>query len=54
VPVVTVVVDEPARIARWFQIVDEVTASAGLVTAELVPAWRATGAGLSVGALRLG
>jgi PII-like signaling protein len=53
VPVVTVVVDEPARVARWFEVVDEVTASVGLVTAELVPAWRATGPGLSVGALRL-
>jgi PII-like signaling protein len=53
VPVVTVVVDAPDRVARWFDVVDEVTASAGLVTAELVPAWRATGPDLEVGALHL-
>jgi PII-like signaling protein len=53
VPVVTVVVDEPARVARWFEVVDEVTASAGLVTAEWVPAWRAAGPSLELGALRL-
>jgi PII-like signaling protein len=38
VPVVTVIVDEPQRIARWFEIVDELTAETGLVTSELVPA----------------
>jgi PII-like signaling protein len=38
VPVVTVVVDAPDRIARWFEIVDELTAETGLVTSELVPA----------------
>jgi PII-like signaling protein len=37
VPVVTVVVDEPPRIARWFEIVDELTAETGLVTSEMVP-----------------
>jgi PII-like signaling protein len=54
VPVVTVVVDEPARVARWFEVVDEVTSDAGLVTAEWVPAWRATGPSMELGALRLG
>jgi PII-like signaling protein len=38
VPVVTVIVDTPDRIARWFEIVDEVTAATGLVTSEMVPA----------------
>jgi PII-like signaling protein len=38
VPVVTIVVDTPEAIARSFQIVDEVTVQAGLVTSEMVPA----------------
>lgn len=40
VPVVTVIVDEPDRLRRWFEIVSEVTATGGLVTSELVPAAR--------------
>jgi PII-like signaling protein len=38
VPVVTVVVDRPDAIARWFPIVEELTAETGLVTSEIVPA----------------
>jgi PII-like signaling protein len=38
VPVTTIVVDTPARIAACFDIVDEVTGRHGLVTSELVPA----------------
>jgi PII-like signaling protein len=38
VPIVTVVVDTPARVAEWFGIVDELTGRVGLVTSELVPA----------------
>jgi PII-like signaling protein len=38
VPVVTIIVDTPARIADSFAIVDELTAEAGLVTSEMVPA----------------
>lgn len=38
VPVVTIIVDSPDRIARSFDIVDELTAKHGLVTSELVPA----------------
>jgi PII-like signaling protein len=38
VPVVTVVVDSPHRIATWFDVIDEITADSGLVTSELVPA----------------
>jgi PII-like signaling protein len=37
-PVVTVIVDIPKRIARSFDIVDELTAEHGLVTSEMVPA----------------
>jgi PII-like signaling protein len=38
VPVVTVIVDTPDRIAQAFEIVDEVTDRSGLVTSEMVPA----------------
>jgi PII-like signaling protein len=41
VPAVTVVVDTPPRIQRWFAIVDELTERTGLVTGEIVPAYRA-------------
>ncbi len=41
VPVLTTVVDRPARIRRWFELVDELTEEAGLVTSELVPAYDA-------------
>lgn len=37
VPVVTVVVDTPAAIRAWYEIVDELTQETGLVTSELVP-----------------
>jgi PII-like signaling protein len=53
VPVVTVIVDTPDRIGRWFQIVDELTAETGLVTSEQVPALRATGPDIARGGLRL-
>jgi PII-like signaling protein len=53
VPVVTVIVDEPAAIRSWFGIVDEVTAGSGLVTSEIVPAARATSVGARRGALDL-
>jgi PII-like signaling protein len=52
VPVVTVVVDTPERIRRWFEVVDEVTSETGLVTSEMVPAFRATGP-VQRGGLRL-
>lgn len=38
VPVVTVIVDSPERIAALFPIVDELTSERGLVTSEAVPA----------------
>jgi PII-like signaling protein len=53
VPVVTIVIDTPARIARSFAIVDELTAEHGLVTSEMVPALRALSATESHGGLRL-
>jgi PII-like signaling protein len=53
VPVLTVVVDRPARIHRWYEIVDELTDETGLVTSELVPAFRATGPDLLQGGLHL-
>jgi PII-like signaling protein len=53
VPVVTVIVDEPASIRRWFSIVDEMTSETGLVTSELVPAARAISDGAERGTLRL-
>jgi PII-like signaling protein len=37
VPVTTIVIDRPPRIARWFDVVDELTADTGLVTSEMVP-----------------
>jgi PII-like signaling protein len=40
VPVVTVLVDTPERMARWFAIVDQLTAQTGLVTSEIVPSAR--------------
>jgi PII-like signaling protein len=53
VPITTVVVDEPAATRRWFEIVSELTATAGLVTSELVPAARATAPGVQRGGLDL-
>jgi PII-like signaling protein len=53
VPVVTVIVDTPEQIARWFAIVDELTDETGLVTMEQVPAMRAVGPGVARGGLRL-
>jgi PII-like signaling protein len=53
VPLVTVIVDTPERIRRWFAIVDELTSETGLVTSEQVPALRATGPQIARGGLRL-
>jgi PII-like signaling protein len=53
VPVVTVLVDRPDDMRRWFPIVDEVTAETGLVTSETVPALRASGPDVRHGGLRL-
>jgi PII-like signaling protein len=53
VPVVTILIDTPERIRRWFAIVDELTDEAGLVTSEMVPAFHATGPESRRGGLRL-
>lgn len=43
VPVLTVLVDTPQRIRELYGVVDELTGEGGLVTSEIVPAYRATG-----------
>ena len=43
VPVLTVVVDRPESVARWWPAVDELTHRAGVVTSELVPDARPIG-----------
>jgi PII-like signaling protein len=53
VPTLTVVVDTPERIRGWFAVIDELTDRTGLVTSEIVPAYRATGPGIVRGGLRL-
>jgi len=53
VPVTTIVVDTPERIARSFDIVDELTGGHGLVTSELVPALVSIDAGERRGGTRL-
>jgi PII-like signaling protein len=53
VPVVCVLVDTPGNIQRWFAIVDELTEHTGVVTSELVPAYRATAPHGQHGGLRL-
>ena len=54
VPIVTIIIDTPERIAESFQIVDELTDEAGLVTSEMVPAMAAlTAGGDQRGGLRL-
>jgi hypothetical protein len=51
--VLTLVVDTPARARAWFRILDRLTDEAGLVTSEVVPAFRATGPALDRGGLTL-
>lgn len=53
VPVLTVIVDTPERIAAAFTIVDELTAEGGLVTSEIVPAMAASAPGARRGGLEL-
>jgi PII-like signaling protein len=53
VPVTTIVVDTPERIAASFDIVDQVTGRHGLVTSELVPALVSVDDGERVGGTRL-
>ncbi len=53
VPVLTILVDTPERIARLYPAIDALTAASGLVTSEFVPALRAAGPELVHGGLRL-
>ncbi len=53
VPVVTAIVDTPEQIRRLYPIVDELTGTTGLVTSELVPAFRSVGANVRRGGLRM-
>ena len=53
VPVLTMLLDTPEHMGRWFEIVDEMTAETGLVTSEIVPALRAAGPGIEHGGLQL-
>jgi len=53
VPVVTIVIDTPDRVRRWFAIVDELTDETGLVTSEMVPALHVAAPDAERGGLRL-
>lgn len=53
VPVVTVVVDSPGRVASSFEVIDELTSEHGLVTCEMVPAMAYYQAGRTHGGLRM-
>jgi PII-like signaling protein len=53
VPIVTIAVDRPEHVRRWWPVLDEVTRDTGLVTSEVVPASRAVGGGREHGGLRL-
>jgi PII-like signaling protein len=54
VPVTTIVVDTPERIAASFDIVDDLTGRHGLVTSELVPALVSIDNGERIGGTLLG
>lgn len=53
VPMLTIVVDEPDRIAASFDVIDELTQESGLVTSEMVPAMTAMSEDRRRGGLRL-
>jgi PII-like signaling protein len=53
VPLVTVIVDTPENIRESFAIVDELTAHTGLVTSEIVPAFRSSSPDTGHGGLLL-
>jgi PII-like signaling protein len=53
VPVLTLLLDTPENMRRWFEIVDRMTGETGLVTSEIVPALRAAGPGIEYGGLVL-
>jgi PII-like signaling protein len=53
VPVMTIAIDTPARMASLYSIFDELTGEQGLLTSEIVPAMAAAGRGETRGGLRL-
>jgi len=53
VPVVTILIDRPQEIQRLWPVVDGATQETGLVTSELVPAFRAVGPGTEHGGTAL-
>jgi PII-like signaling protein len=53
VPVVTIVIDRPERIAKAFGVIDEMTQQRGLVTSEIVPAATAMSDQTTTGGVRL-
>ncbi len=53
VPIILTTIDRPREAERWWHLIDELTPEAGLVTSELVPAFRAVGQGVARGGLRL-
>ncbi len=53
VPVCTIIIDRPERIAHSFQIINEITTDHGLVTSEMVPAAQAMSDTETRGGLRL-
>ena len=53
VPVIVTTVDTPERSRRGFDVIDSLTDTDGLVLSERVPAFRASGPGIALGALEL-
>jgi PII-like signaling protein len=53
VPTLTVVVDTPENSLRWLATLDRLTPERGLITSEIVPAFRATGPAITSGGLSL-
>jgi PII-like signaling protein len=53
VPLIVTTVDTPERSRRGYEVIDELTAQDGLVLSERVPAFRASGPGIELGALDL-
>ncbi len=49
----TIVIDTPERIRRWFALVDALTGETGLVTSEMVPAFHTAGPHRRRGGLEL-
>jgi len=51
--VIVISVDTPERSRRSYEVIDALTDADGLVLSERVPAFRASGPGISLGALEL-